>query len=250
MGGNLSNKLAPNAYLSVNSNVVYGGTLTGGSTISTQVGSVTHVPSITLDLSTGNAESGGTGTSFSSLKGMYSSLATNLAGLTANGTMQTVGNTLNLTGTSTGQNVFTVSASTFGSDTVNIIAPNGSTVVVNIVGTTANNSGSAINLTGVNESNVVYNFVNATTFSSSSRLFEGSVLAMDAATSTLTGGAINGLGVFGGNVTTSQGFEFHDFPADFTVVPEPSSLALTAIGLTATTFAGLRTRRKASGRRS
>lgn len=106
---------------------------------------------------------------------------------------------------------------------------NATAILINVGSTTATFSGGAIQLNGVtvptypidnaptNElafvKKTLWNFPNATTFNLTSYAIMGSVLAPSAA-ATLSGGGINGQTVFGGNVTTSGGFEFHNFCYD------------------------------------
>ena len=61
---------------------------------------------------------------------------------------------------------------------------------------------------------------------------EGSVLAPFASGS-FTGGSINGIAIFGGNVVTKNGFEFHNFHLDVFFCPTVPEVTVTATAATA-----------------
>ncbi len=106
---------------------------------------------------------------------------------------------------------------------------NASAILVNVGGTSATFSGGSIFLEGLANpvplypidntpaeeleftEKTLWNFYEATTFSMSNFAMVGSVLAPKTNTVMLTGGGINGQVVFGGDVTVSGGFEFHNF---------------------------------------
>ncbi len=118
-----------------------------------------------------------------------------------------------LTATNAALNVFNVNAADWNmqsSQTV-IDAPAGATVLVNIHGSPIAITNCSIALVGVDQRSVLYNYADAAFVSTKSFLHPGSVLA-PFASAALSGGAINGTAVFGGDVTTSIGFEFHNFP--------------------------------------
>ena len=97
-----------------------------------------------------------------------------------------------LTGNNAGLNVFTVSGSNLANANQFIInAPAGSTVLINIDGTTDRMQNFGFTLNGVNRQGVLFNFYQATTLTLSGIGVEGSVLAPLAAF-TFTSGNING----------------------------------------------------------
>ena len=108
------------------------------------------------------------------------------------------------------------------------VKPN-ATVIVNISGTSASLSNFQMFLNGASPSNILYNFTNATSISDSNVAIEGTVIAPTAAVTlgfthvdgSLYVASLNGTG------------ELHDKPFTGTVPtgPEPTSMALSLIGL-------------------
>jgi choice-of-anchor A domain-containing protein len=173
--------------------LVVGGTLTAqnGGVGSNQAGTIytNTTPSLTSFTATGGVHAQTVVSSFSADQTTYSNLSSSLASLTANGTTSGLlaGNTLDFSGTSTGLNVFTVSGSTLsGSQTINISAPTGSTVLINVTGTSAVDfqNGSVVE-TGVSAARVLYNIVSANVDLVGSKDPNGSILAANAG---VTGG--------------------------------------------------------------
>ena len=127
--------------------------------------------------------------SFSADQTQYTNLSSSLASLTQNGTNSGLqpGNTLNLTGTLSGLNVFTVAGSTLTqSQTINISAPAGSTVLINVTGTsTVDFQQGNVNESGVSAAQVLYNIVSGSVDLVGSKDPEGSILAPKAG---VTGG--------------------------------------------------------------
>jgi choice-of-anchor A domain-containing protein len=170
------------------------------------------------------------------------SVSATLAGESANGAVNQSGSTYTLTGTNANLNVFNLSAASYSSATINITAPSGSTVVVNVAGSADSFSSGSINLNGISSSDVIFNFNSATTLSLSSIAFNATILAPYAAF-TGSGGEINGELVASsaaGNTTLdndpfsgSLGSNSQAAPA----VPEPSTwvLLLTGAGVLACT---------------
>lgn len=235
--------------LTLNGNFVHGGTFSGtGISHWTPGASVVGVSAVTIDPTTGNVDRNGNGLTLGDLRSQYESLSIQLASMDANGTVDSPWE-LKLTGTDSQLNVFHLDldqADMFADRGAKIIAPEGSTVIVNIAGSTINNQGSMLALEGIDQSQVIYNFYEATRFySENGREFTGSVLAAFAEDARLKGGSINGAGIFGGNVTHYGGFEFHNYPFEGTIpaaVPEPGSLTL--VGLGALAVLGFRARRR------
>jgi choice-of-anchor A domain-containing protein len=164
------------------------------------------------------------------------SLSATLASQTANGTTVFDGySTLTLTGTSSTTNIFSLSDSNYTGKTINITAPAGSTVIVNVAGTADSFNGGSLNFSGVTADKVIFNFSSATALSLSSYAFNGTILAPKAS---FTGnyGQINGQ-LIANNVAGTT--ELHDvlFTGSFagltvvTATPEPSTSTLILSGV-------------------
>ena len=116
-------------------------------------------------------------------------------------------------GTNTFRNVFWVDAADFSLENKGIWldVPAGSKVVVNVFGDTVTETYSDIYLPeGVDPTLVLFNFVDATSITTTGYEFHGSVLA-PFADATFSGASIDGFAYIGGDVRSSNGFEFHDF---------------------------------------
>lgn len=105
------------------------------------------------------------------------SLSTSLAADSSNGTVSQSYSTWTLTGSDANLNVFNLTSGTYSGATINITAPAGSTVIVNVPGTADSFNSGSINLTGVTDSNVIFNFSQATSLSIGSIAFDGTILA-------------------------------------------------------------------------
>jgi choice-of-anchor A domain-containing protein len=156
--------------------IYYAGSYTGPSYISHQSASASSMP---------------TPINFVSAQTNLDSVSAALAGDAANGTVSQSGSTYTLSGTNAILNVFNLSAASYSSATINITAPTGSTVIVNVAGSADSFSGGSINLNGIPSSNVIFNFNSATTLSLSSIAFNATILAPYAAF-TGSGGQIDG----------------------------------------------------------
>jgi choice-of-anchor A domain-containing protein len=159
--------------------LVVGGTLTAqnGGVGSNQEGAIytNSAPGLTSFTATGGVHAQTLISSFSGDQAMYSNLSSNLATLAQNGTNSGLlaGNTLDLTGTSTGQ-------------AINISAPTGSTVLINVTGSsTVNFQNGTVTETGVSASNVLYNIASGSVDLVGSKDPKGSILAPNAG---VTGG--------------------------------------------------------------
>ncbi len=130
---------------------------------------------------------------FSAAKTNLDSLSALLASQTANGSVSKYYSTYTLTGTDPTLNVFNLTDTNYSGSTINITAPSGSTVVINVASanSSAAFSSGSINLNGVSASNVIWNFAGATSVSIASIAFNGTLLAPDAAF-TGTWGQLNG----------------------------------------------------------
>jgi choice-of-anchor A domain-containing protein len=177
---------------------------------------------------------------FLSAKTSLNSLSATLAADTANGTVNHSYSTYTLTGTSSTLNVFNLTDSSYSGATINITAPSGSTVIVNVSGSADSFNGGSINLNGVSQNDVIFNFSAATSLSLSGIAFNGSILAPNAdftgswgqingelialsaaGTTQLNNDVFNGyLASTGGSGTTNQNS-----------TPEPSTWVLVATGL-------------------
>ncbi|MEJ0040019.1 MAG: choice-of-anchor A family protein [Gammaproteobacteria bacterium] len=136
---------------------------------------------------------------FSAAELQYESLSLSLGGLGANGTSSISFGTLNLNGTSSTLNVFTLSAADLTStNAVNIAAPTGSTVLINVTGNNAVFQNGNVNLTGISSAYVLYNFINATSVTlTGSKNPAGSILAPLA-------GVTGGFGAMDGQLITGS----------------------------------------------
>jgi choice-of-anchor A domain-containing protein len=113
-----------------------------------------------------------------------------------------------------------------------IIAPPGSTVLVNVPGTAITYSPGTLDVEGASPNTVLLNYYEAETFSGDHFTHNGSILApfttlveMGLAEGALS---INGSATFGGEVTQRFGSEFHNYPFQGLIIPEPSAYAWTA----------------------
>lgn len=112
---------------------------------------------------------------------------------------------------------------------LNITAPAGSTVVVNVTGDAAQMVSFGISLSGVDKQHVLFNFHDATTLLLDQIGVLGTILAPRADVN-FAGGAIDGTLI--ANNLTGPGESHHFlFQGQLPPVPEPGSVALAAIGL-------------------
>ena len=133
--------------------------------------------------------------------------------------------TTTLIGNDTELNIFTISSTDWVAGHTRVVnVPAGAEVLINILGSSISYTGGTFEVQGTDRGNVVYNYPEATTFASASTLHEGAILAPFTTTVNLNGGAMNGLGVFGGSVSQINGWEFHNFTfTGITSLPEPST---------------------------
>lgn len=165
------------------------------------------------------------------------------AGLASNGTGQVVFGQLNLTGTDEALNVFSLdSGNLYGSglslaqlNGINIIAPLGSTILINVTGTAIQYGSYQIFRNGVtatreNARRILWNFPQALTWSNSTTAIYGSVMAPFAAANT-TFSQINGNIIFD---SYSGNAESHNelFLGE---LPEATACLLTTSSTTSTT---------------
>jgi choice-of-anchor A domain-containing protein/MYXO-CTERM domain-containing protein len=172
-------------------------------------------------------------------------LSTSLGNLSANGTTSVVSNFITLTGSNATTDVFSISGNVLASATgLTINAPATSTVIINVSGTNVTMQNFGISLSGVDRTHVLFNFAQATTLTYSGIDVTGSILAPYA--------AVSGSGVIHGSLIAAsysgQGqIDAAPFagaiPAAPARIPEPSSLAIYAVGLVALAAAARRRRR-------
>ena len=197
----------------INGNIVYGGTRYGPVRYSDN-NTVRRVNPVTFN-AFGNVPNDGSGVTFPVLLEQLRATSSALGALADQGVMTKTRSTqrFKLTGTNAQLNVFNVQAQdwTCSQSDIVIAAPAGSTVLVNIHGASASLSNGTMRVTGVVANNILFNYVDATELATASFDHKGSVLA-PYANAHLHSGQIEGSAVFGGNVATETGFEFHNFP--------------------------------------
>jgi choice-of-anchor A domain-containing protein len=174
---------------------------------------------------------------FASSQSLYTNYSQQLGAITGTGSTTLSGSSLTLTGKSSGLNVFTVNdgSNALTLSSINISAPTGSTVLINVVGTgpvTFGNSGggSVTYSGGITGAGVLYNIESAT----SVQLFannvgfnpDASILAPDA-------GVTGGFGAMSGELIAgsySGQTQFNDLAFTGTV-PLPGTFLLFGSGL-------------------
>ena len=167
------------------------------------------------------------------------------AGLAATGTTGiTIGNDsrnlISLTGTNPTLNVFSLAgADLLNASRLDINSPAGSTVLVNINGTTGAMQNFGFFLAGVDDPYILYNFYEATSLTFGAIEIHGSVLAPWANIDFSNGhieGQLIGLSLFGTGEAHNEPFS-GNLP---TAVPEPSSLFLLGAGIVSAILWGRR----------
>lgn len=190
-----------------------------------------NAPSLTGFTANGGVVIPQTLVDFSAAQSQYQSLSGSLAALAANGNTSVTFGTLNLTGSATGLNIFTVDGSDItNTNTVNISVNSGSTVLINVTGSGQTFQNGQVVLSGVDAAHVFYNFSDATSLTlAGSKNPLGTIFAPFA---NVTGGfgALDGQLIaqsFNGNI------ELHNvqFSGDLTSVPVPAALWLFASAL-------------------
>lgn len=159
------------------------------------------------------------------------------AGLTPTGTSvyQYGGYTLN--GANSDLNVFNISASSLSSSNwMTLNAPAGSTVIINVEGSSATLANMGINLNGFSASHVIFNFSQATALNLTGVNIPGTILAPDANV-TFTNGDIAGSVIAASGTITSVGFGNAGFAGELPLMtsevatPEPATYALMGASL-------------------
>ena len=168
--------------------LVVGGNLTAqnGGVGMNQAGTIytNGTTNLTSFTATGGVKAQNLISSFTADQTLYTNLATSLGSLAANGSaVMGAGNSLTITGTSSGLNVIDLTGANLSTyQTININAPTGSTVLINVSGTSAafNSNGQVFengSSTGALDASVLFNFFAATSVNLGSRDPYGSVLA-------------------------------------------------------------------------
>lgn len=141
---------------------------------------------------------------------------------------------IRFTGNDPNINIFNVNTADWNGTQIdiNITAPEYSTVVFNIHGPVVELSNAAIRLFGITNDRILFNYADATSITTSGFSHEGAVLA-PYANAHFSGGYFEGFGVFGGNVVTTNGFEFHHYPFRGTVCTEAENSPSIQIETTA-----------------
>ncbi|MFN2352174.1 MAG: choice-of-anchor A family protein [Kiritimatiellia bacterium] len=208
----------------VNGNIVYGGTRYGPERRMTNGNIVRHVTPVTFDAN-GNVPEDGSGMTFAELQARMVARSDQLGALPDRGVVGMVLITphhMQLIGDDPKLNVFnlTVPPTGISNSQIDIIAPHGSTVLLNIRGEVVRYANGMITLAGVNRERVLYNYVDATRLEITKFTHEGSVLAPRLTSATLIGGSVEGQAVLGGNIVTHTGYEFHNYPFEGSICVE------------------------------
>ena len=197
----------------VNGNVVYGGTRYGPERFGNPS---RRVAPLTLK-ENGNVPDDGSGASFEVLFERIRLASAMIATMADRGvTEKELDRTdflIHFAGDDPVLNVFNVDAADWnGAQTdIHITAPEYSTVVLNVRGPVIALTNAAIRLHGITNDRILFNYPDALLIQTSGFSHEGAVLA-PYADADLRGGYFEGFGVFGGDVTTRVGFEFHHYP--------------------------------------
>ena len=219
----------------VNGNVVHGGERTGVKRVTHNGNFVRKVVPVTFRKD-GNVPSDGSGATFDELRARLAERSGRYAALADRGVVSVENSNpyyLTLTAEDPALNVFNLTAEVWGGSgkEIRVIAPEGSTVLINVRGAEAQIVNSTMIVEGTSLEHVLVHYVDATSVATSGFDHNASVLAMQA-DGAFSGGAINGRAVFGGSVTTTNGFEFHNFHflgevCTDGVTPSPPSVSYT-----------------------
>jgi|GEM_PF-1178861 len=198
----------------VNGNIVVGGTRTGPYRWMPNGNLLRQLNPVTLDAD-GNVPADGSGDSFAQWSTILHQRSDTIGAMADQGVV-TIDSSepyeLLLVGSDADLNIFNVDVADWARPSQQIVvdAPAGSTVVINAHGPNVSIVNGSMKLIGVSNEDVLIHYVDATQITATSFLHEGSVLAMHA-NADFSGGSIDGRAVIGGNVTTTNGFEFHNF---------------------------------------
>jgi choice-of-anchor A domain-containing protein/uncharacterized repeat protein (TIGR01451 family) len=146
---------------------------------------------------------------FAAARTQLDALSAAFAGLAVNGAAADTYGTLRLAVADPKLDVFSLSASELASaNGLNITAPAGATVLVNVSGTAAQMQYFGMTVSGTDQQHVLFNFVDATSLTMAGISVQGSVLA-PCADVTFSNGNLEGTLVAG---TLTGSGEFHNFP--------------------------------------
>jgi len=224
--------------------LVVGGKLTAqnGGVGSNQNGAIYYgssTPALTSFTARGGEFGNQTLVSFSSAASLYAAYSGQLGTLSPNGStsFNGSGNTLSFTGSAAGLNVFTVTGATLSSsNTIDISAPTGSTVLINVTGASATFQNGSVMETGITGASVLYNFITATSVDlAGSKDPMGSILAPDAGVVGGYGSMYGQLiaGSYSGNTQFNNGSFSGTLPAPVPLPPSLELLACAILGLLA-----------------
>jgi len=199
----------------VNGNIVLGGNRFGPDRYLTNGNLFRTVHPITFDTN-GNVPDDGSGVSFDTLHSRLIESSTALGACADRGVVTkdtSLPYQADFVGNDPTFNVFNVSSTEWSrnASSINITAPSGSTVVINIHGPSVTISNCGVQLNGVDLQHVVYNYVDTLSLKTTNFAHLGSVLAPHASAK-FVAGSIDGCAVLAGPVNSSNGFEFHNFP--------------------------------------
>ena len=213
----------------VNGNVVYGGDYLGADRAWAGY-ALRHVTPVTIDRY-GNVPADGSGRTSAELLAAVREVSTRVAAWKPNGTVTVrEDGSLVLSGTDAVRNVFSVLAEQWSGSQRDWIfdVPAGSKIVVNVDGSFVELAyGRFVLPSGISCEDVLVNYTDATHLSFASVDHAGSVLAPYASGS-FSGGAIEGGAILGGDVTTRNGFEFHNHGLDVFFCPTMPEVTVTA----------------------
>ncbi len=261
VGGNLTYQNATENYGGIAvggsatlTNITVSGNLSVGGALTTQNGQINGAVSAgswSRQNTGGPSSTSGTPVAISSVvdfAGFQTTIqneSTSWAALAQTGTVNNSYGTLTLTGTNSGLNIFNLTTAQLANATggFNVNAPSGSTVLINIDGSSATFPNTGYSVNGVSYQNVVFNFSDASVLNGSGGIL-GSIVAPDA-DFTFNNGQINGTVIAKSMSGTG---ETHNAPfmgnlPEVTGVPEPGSMVLLSSGV-AMMAAGLFLRRK------
>ncbi len=198
----------------VNGNIVVGGTRSGPVREPTNGNSLRSVNPVTFDAS-GNVPDDGSGTTFADLRAEFITRSSLLAALADRGVVEkdlSLPYRADLVGNDADLNVFNVSAAEWSrtGSSINLTAPAGSTVLINVTGGPVDIANTGMHLTGVDLEHVLFNYVDATELRTTNFAHLGSVLA-PLANGDFNAGSIDGRAIIGGNFRSINGFEVHNF---------------------------------------
>jgi choice-of-anchor A domain-containing protein len=182
---------------------------------------------------------------FASEKTTMTTLASNLAGLTTNGTATVDKNNsswLDLTGTSKTLNIYNVTASQLSSKELNFITDSndkGATIIVNVTGSATDTLSYAVMVNGVQEQDgnddnglILFNFETASSVAINAQ-FDAALLAPNAVV-TASGGQLGG-NIIAASIGLTDEIHNDEFvgilPSFASAVPEPASFTLLATGV-------------------